>query len=66
MILCTAGVKAGVDIRTGVEALNVIRNEGIFSISTNEGMLKSKIVIISDGINSRIAGLLGMKPFNIL
>ncbi len=55
-------LKAGVDIRTGVESLNVIRNEGIFSISTNEGMLKSKIVIISDGINSRIAGLLGMKP----
>jgi flavin-dependent dehydrogenase len=54
--------KAGVDIRTGVEALNVIRSEGAFSISTNEGMLKSKLVIISDGINSRIAGLLGMKP----
>ena len=55
-------LKAGVDIRTGTEALNAIRNEGIFSLSTNKGMLKSKIIIVSDGINSRIAGLLGMKP----
>ncbi|WP_321419723.1 NAD(P)/FAD-dependent oxidoreductase [uncultured Methanomethylovorans sp.] len=54
--------KAGVDVRTGIEALNVIRSEGVFSLSTNEGILKSKLVIISDGINSRIAGLLGMKP----
>ncbi len=55
-------LQADVDIRTGTEALNVIRNEGIFSISTNKGTLKSKMVIISDGINSRIAGLLGMNP----
>jgi len=55
-------LKAGVDVRTGIEAFNVIRNEEIFSISTNEGTLRSKLVIISDGINSRIAGLMGMKP----
>ncbi|WP_370572049.1 NAD(P)/FAD-dependent oxidoreductase [Methanomethylovorans sp.] len=54
--------KAGVDLRTSTEALNVVRSEGVFSISTNEGTLKSKLVIISDGINSRIAGLMGMKP----
>lgn len=54
--------KAGVDVRTGIEALNVILLKVFFPLSTNEGILKSKLVIISDGINSRIAGLLGMKP----
>lgn len=55
-------LKVGVDIRTATEALSVIRSEGVFSISTNTGMLKCKLVIVSDGINSRVAGLLGMKP----
>ncbi len=53
--------KAGVDIRTGVEAYNVLKTGDTFSVSTSDGMLKSKIVIVADGINSKTAGLLGLK-----
>ncbi len=54
--------KAGVDIRTGVEALNILKKNGSVSISTSAGVLTAKLVIISDGINSRMAGLVGLKP----
>ncbi len=53
---------AGVDVRFGIEVLNVLRNDGGFILSTSKGKLKCKLVIVSDGINSRIAALLGMKP----
>lgn len=52
----------GVDIRMGIEAYNVIRGQNSFTVSTSEGSLSSKIVIISDGINSKMASLLGMRP----
>ena len=51
-----------VDIRLGIEAYNVIRGQNSFTVSTSEGSLSSKIVIISDGINSKMASLLGMRP----
>ena len=54
--------KAGVDVRTGIESYNVLKTGNTFSVSTSEGMLKSKIVIAADGINSKTAGLLGLKP----
>jgi len=54
--------KLGVDVRTGIEAYSVLRSEGTFSISTSGGMLRSKIVIAADGIHSKTAGLLGLKP----
>ncbi len=53
--------KAGVDVRTGVESYNVLKTGNTFSVSTSDGMLKSKIVIVADGINSKTAGLLGLK-----
>ena len=53
--------KTGVDIRTGVESYNVLKTGNAFSVSTSEGMLRSKIVIAADGINSKTAGLLGLK-----
>ena len=53
--------KAGVDVRTGVESYNVLKTGNTFSVSTSEGMLKSKIVVAADGINSKTAGLLGLK-----
>ncbi|MHC1576234.1 MAG: NAD(P)/FAD-dependent oxidoreductase [Methanosarcinaceae archaeon] len=52
--------QAGVDIRIDVEAHNVLRTEGNISVSTSNGVLTSKMVIVSDGINSKIAGLLGL------
>jgi len=52
---------SGVDIRMGIEAFNVLKNGDTFVISTTDGKLKCKLVIVSDGINSKIAGLLGMK-----
>ncbi|MFP4655318.1 MAG: FAD-dependent monooxygenase [Methanohalobium sp.] len=52
---------AGVDIRMGVEAYNVIKSGNTFTVSTSKGPLKTKIVIAADGINSNIAQLLGLK-----
>jgi flavin-dependent dehydrogenase len=53
---------AGTDVRFGIEVLNVLRTEGGFIVSTSKGKIKCKLVIVSDGINSRISGLLGLKP----
>jgi len=52
----------GVDIRMSVEAYNVIRSNGRFTVSTSIGPITSKLVIVSDGINSRLASLLGLNP----
>ncbi|MDI3540381.1 MAG: digeranylgeranylglycerophospholipid reductase [Methanolobus sp.] len=54
--------EAGVDVRFGIEVLNVLRSEGDFMISTSKGKMKCRLVIVSDGINSRAGALLGMKP----
>lgn len=53
--------KAGVDLRTGVESRSIRKTEGGFQVSTPEGEFSSKLVIISDGINSKMAGSLGLK-----
>jgi len=53
--------KAGVDLRTGIEVYNILKAGGEFSVSSSEGTFSSKLVIISDGINSKLAGLLGLK-----
>lgn len=54
--------EAGADVRFGIEVLNVLRADGGFVVSTSKGKVKCKLVIVSDGINSRISALLGMKP----
>ncbi|WP_094227185.1 NAD(P)/FAD-dependent oxidoreductase [Methanolobus psychrotolerans] len=54
--------EAGADIRFGIEVHNVLRAEGGFIVSTSRGKIRCRLVIVSDGINSRIAALLGMKP----
>lgn len=55
-------IDAGTDVRFGIEVLNVLRNADGFVVSTSKGKVKCKLVIVSDGINSRISGLLGLKP----
>ncbi|TGC09844.1 NAD(P)/FAD-dependent oxidoreductase [Methanolobus halotolerans] len=54
--------EAGAEVRFGIEVLNVLRSEKSFLVSTSKGKMKCKLVIVSDGINSRISALLGMKP----
>lgn len=54
-------MKTGVDLRTGIEARNILREGETFSIDTSGGVFKSKLVIISDGINSKMASCLGLK-----
>lgn len=54
-------MKTGVDLRTGIEAQNILREGEKFSVDTSAGVFKSKLVIISDGINSKMASLLGLK-----
>jgi digeranylgeranylglycerophospholipid reductase len=53
--------KTGVDLLKGIEAQNIVRDGEIFSVNTSAGVFRSKIVIISDGINSKMASLLGLK-----
>ena len=53
--------KIGVDIRTGIEAKDIWREGKEFAVSTSAGRFRSKLVIISDGINSKMASLLGLK-----
>jgi flavin-dependent dehydrogenase len=54
-------MKAGVDLRKGIEAHNILRDGDKFSVNTSAGVFRSKLVIISDGINSKMASLLGLK-----
>ena len=54
-------MKTGVDLRNGIEVHNIHREGDKFSVSTSAGVFKSKLVIISDGINSKMASLLGLK-----
>ena len=54
-------VNAGVDIRTGTEVLSVIRVDGLFRISTSDGVLVSRLVIAADGIESKTAARMGLK-----
>ncbi len=54
-------MKTGVELRTGIEARDIWKEGREFAVITSEGTLRSKLVIISDGINSKIASRLGMK-----
>ena len=53
--------KTGVDLLKGIEAQNILRDGEIFYVNTSAGVFRSKIVIISDGINSKMASSLGLK-----
>ncbi|ADI74569.1 fumarate reductase/succinate dehydrogenase flavoprotein domain protein [Methanohalobium evestigatum Z-7303] len=52
----------GVDIRTDVEAYNVIKSGDFFVVSTSQGTFRAKVVVVADGIKSYIARLLGLNP----
>ncbi len=54
-------MKTGVDLRKGVEVHNIHREGEKFTVSTSAGVFTSRLVIISDGINSKMASLLGLK-----
>ncbi|MCQ1535127.1 NAD(P)/FAD-dependent oxidoreductase [Methanosarcina sp. KYL-1] len=53
--------KTGVNLRTGIETFNILKDGGEFAVSSSDGVFRSKLVIISDGINSKMASLLGLK-----
>ena len=54
-------MKTGVDIRTGVKVQNIQKEGDKFTVNTSAGVFTSKLVIISDGINSKMASLVGLK-----
>jgi flavin-dependent dehydrogenase len=54
-------IKAGVDIRTGVDALAVLRTDDRCKTSTSSGTILSGIVIAADGIQSGTAARMGLK-----
>ncbi|MCC4768788.1 NAD(P)/FAD-dependent oxidoreductase [Methanosarcina sp. DH2] len=54
-------IKTGVNLRTGVEVNDIRKEGGEFAVWTSSGIFRSKLVIISDGINSKMASLLGLK-----
>lgn len=54
-------IKIGVDLQKGIEAQNILRDGKTFSVKTSAGIFKSKLVIISDGVNSKMASFLGLK-----
>ena len=53
-------MKTGVDLRKGIEVHDIIRDGEKFSVNTSAGVFRSKLVIISDGINSKMASILGL------
>lgn len=55
-------LNAGVEILSGVEAHNIIRKDGEMSVSTSDGVYKSPLVVVSNGINSDLASLCGLSP----
>jgi digeranylgeranylglycerophospholipid reductase len=54
-------MKTGVDLRKGVNVQNIHREGGNFTVNTSTEVLTSKLVIISDGVNSKLTSLLGLK-----
>ena len=54
-------MKTGVDLRKGIEVHDILRDGEKFSVNTSAGVFRSKLVIISDGINSKMASILGLK-----
>ncbi len=53
--------KVGVDIQTGTEVHDILKEGKDFTVHTSAGNFKSKLVIIADGINSKMASLMGLK-----
>ncbi|HWQ49548.1 MAG TPA: NAD(P)/FAD-dependent oxidoreductase [Methanosarcina sp.] len=54
-------MKTGVDLLKGVKVQNIHREGEKFTVNTSAGAFTSKLVIISDGINSKMASLVGLK-----
>ncbi|MHB8100609.1 MAG: NAD(P)/FAD-dependent oxidoreductase [Methanosarcina sp.] len=53
-------MKTGVDLRKSIEVHDILRDGEKFSVNTSTGVFRSKLVIISDGINSKMASILGL------
>lgn len=53
-------MKTGVDLRKRIEVHDILRDGEKFSVNTSAGVFRSKLVIISDGINSKMASILGL------
>lgn len=54
-------MKTGVELRTGVKVQDIQKEGERFTVNTFAGKFTSKLVIISDGINSKMASLVGLK-----
>lgn len=54
-------VKAGVELQTGIEVHGIEKEGKNFVVWTSAGIFRSKLVIISDGINSKMASSIGLK-----
>jgi flavin-dependent dehydrogenase len=53
--------KIGVELRTGTEVHDIQRTGKKFIVPTSAGTFSSSLVIISDGINSKMASYVGLK-----
>lgn len=53
-------MKTGVDLRKSIEVHDILRDGEKFSVNTSAGVFRSKLVIVSDGINSKMASILGL------
>jgi len=55
-------IEQNVDIRTGVTAHNIIKKDKKIQTSTSDRTFTSEIVIIADGISSKLSALAGLNP----
>ncbi len=55
-------IEQNVDIHTGVTAHNIIKKDKKIQTSTSDRTFTSEIVIIADGISSRLSALAGLHP----
>jgi flavin-dependent dehydrogenase len=53
--------KIGVEVRTGTEVRDIQKSGEKFIVPTSKGTFRSRLVIISDGINSKMASHVGLK-----
>ena len=53
--------RTGVELRTGAEVYKIEKKGENFTVYTSAGILRAKLIVISDGINSKIASFLGLK-----
>jgi digeranylgeranylglycerophospholipid reductase len=54
-------LKSRVDLREGIEVREIHREEENFIVNTSGGIFTSKLIIIANGINSKLASHLGLK-----